>query len=217
MCVGDEGRLLRNERGTRLVDVTASAGLAFGAGFSAVFADVDNAGWLDLLVLSNRPRRFALYRNTGAGTFQKLSRTGLEVADAGGYSARAAAFFDDDRDGRLDVFIARKRDPNLLMRNETPSRNGWLRVQLTGAKGDAGAIGAKVWVFDAGRLGDGKHLRGYRQSINARAYLVQHSPLLHFGLGSAQTVDMRVQFPGGKLIERRAVPARQLLRIDASR
>ena len=211
------GRLLRNEKGKRLVDVTQDVGLEFGDGFSAVFGDVDNDGWLDLLVLHTRPRAFVLYRNTGHGTFEKLSHTGLEVTDTGGASVRAGAFFDYDRDGRLDVFIARKRDFNLLFRNETQNDNGWLRVQLTGVKGDAGGIGAKTWVYDAGHLGEPNHLRGYQQAINSRAYVVQHSPILHFGLGDAQTVDVRVEFPAGKVVEQPGVPSRKLIHVDGSK
>ena len=185
-----------------------------GNGFSAVLGDVDNDGWLDLLVLHTLPRAFVLYRNTGHGTFEKLLDTGLEVTDEGGSSSRAGAFFDYDRDGRIDVFIARKRDYNLLFRNETDSYNGWLRIHLRGVKGDAGGVGAKVWVYDAGHAGEQEHLLGYQQAINSRAYIVQHSPILHFGLGNAQTVDVRVEFPDGKITERRGVSSKETIRID---
>jgi len=220
VCLGDSGgggRLLRNEKGQKFVDVTADAGLDFGDGFSAVFGDVDNNGWLDLLVLHTLPRRFVLYRNKGDGTFEKLSDTGLEAIDTGGASVRAGAFFDYDHDGRLDVFIARKRDYNMLFHNETQNDNGWLRIQLTGVKGDTGGVGAKIWLYDAGHLGEPDHLRGYRQAINSRAYVVQHSPILHFGLGKAQTADMRVEFLGGKVIERQNVPGNKLIHVDGSR
>jgi hypothetical protein len=112
------------------------------------------------------------------------------------------------------VFIVRKRDFNLLFRNETQNDNGWLRVQLTGVKGDAGGVGANVWVYSAGHMGDPNHLRGYRQAINSRAYVVQHSPILHFGLGEAQTVDVRAAFPGGKIVEYQDVSGRKLIYID---
>lgn len=92
--------------------------------------------------------------------------------------------------------------------------DGWLRVRLTGANGDAGGIGAKVWIYEAGHLGKTDHLRGYQQAINSRAYLVQHSPVLHFGLEDAPSVDVRVEFPSGKIIERQRVPSRSLIHID---
>ncbi len=217
VCLGDAGgggRLLHNEKGKRLVDVTEDAGLEFGNGFSAVFGDVDNDGWLDLLVLHTHPHAFVLYHNKGNGTFERLSETGMEITDHGGASARAGAFFDYDRDGRMDVFIARKRDYNLLLHNDTKNDNGWLRVKLTGVKGDAGGVGAKVWIYDAGHLGDQNHLRGYQQVINSRAYIVQHSPILHFGLGDAGKVDVRVESPGGKVVERRDVSSRQFIHVD---
>jgi enediyne biosynthesis protein E4 len=215
VMIGDALRLYRNERGKGFTDVTEKVGIAGRScrGFSAVFGDVDNDGYLDLFVANTDGVPFVLYRNDGRGSLRRSEATGLELKDDGGASSRAAAFLDFNNDGALDLFIARKRDFNLLFRNEH-RRQDWLKVKLIGVHGDAGAIGTKVWIYAAGHLGDEGHLKGYRQAINSRAYLVQHSPLLHFGLGESRQADVRVQFPGGKVVKYRKVAAGHVLLVD---
>lgn len=215
VMIGDALRLYRNERGKGFTDVTEKVGIAgrAGRGFSAVFGDVDNDGHFDLFVANTDGVPFVLYRNDGRGSFRRSEGTGLEWKDDAGASSRAAAFLDFNNDGALDLFIARKRDSNLLFRNEHRGQD-WLKVKLIGVHGDAGATGAKVWVYAAGHLGDERHLKGYRQAINSRAYLVQHSPLLHFGLGDSTEADVRVEFLRGKIVEYRNVAASQVLLVD---
>jgi hypothetical protein len=118
--------LLRREGG-RFVDRAAESGIADGdAGAGALFLDVDNDGDLDLWVTNYEPeglrdrktgalcenvgrRALALYRNDG-GRF-------TDVTEAAGLSGRGPAMSacaaDVDRDGDLDVFVARYRDDSV--------------------------------------------------------------------------------------------------------
>jgi enediyne biosynthesis protein E4 len=122
------GRLFRNDSSAsgansrlRFTDVTEKAGVGLKAvGMGAAVADYDNDGDLDLLVTTFG--RNALFRNNGDGTFADVTRAaGIERASKeGGNSGRrgsnsdggvprwntSAAFFDYDRDGHLDLFIA---------------------------------------------------------------------------------------------------------------
>jgi hypothetical protein len=103
------GRLFRNElavapdgtRRLRFTDVTEASGIdARRYGMGAATGDIDNDGWVDLLLTHLGPDQ--LLRNNGDGTFSDVSaRAG--VADPGwGVSA---AFVDIDRDGWLDLFV----------------------------------------------------------------------------------------------------------------
>jgi hypothetical protein len=97
-------RLYRNLGGWKFEDVTARAGLA-GAGYSmgVAAADYDNDGHTDLFVAGVRGNQ--LYRNLGDGTFGDVTRrAGLYVASNQPWSI-AAAWFDYDRDGHLDLFV----------------------------------------------------------------------------------------------------------------
>ncbi len=96
LAPGPDGRAV-----VRLVDVTASAGLAeTGYGMGVAVGDVDNDGWSDLYVTNLGPDR--LYRNRRDGTFADATvEAGL--GDRGwGVSA---SFLDFDRDGWLDLYV----------------------------------------------------------------------------------------------------------------
>jgi hypothetical protein len=64
-------------------------------------ADYDSDGWRDLFVTSFG--RDALYRNNGNGTFADVT-TAAGVSDP--LWSTGASFFDSDRDGDLDLFVA---------------------------------------------------------------------------------------------------------------
>ncbi len=93
--------LFVNEGG-RFIDRAGAAGIAHaGRDLSAVFADYDNDGYLDLFVTNTESDR--LYRNNGDGTFRDASTTaGVGAATRG----RKVLFADLDLEGDLDIFIA---------------------------------------------------------------------------------------------------------------
>jgi enediyne biosynthesis protein E4 len=82
-------------------DVTLEAGVAaHGYGFGAATGDVDNDGWVDLLVTAFGSTQ--LWRNQGDGTFADVT------ASSGTDDRRwnvAATFLDYDRDGWLDLYL----------------------------------------------------------------------------------------------------------------
>lgn len=99
--------LFHNQGDGTFVNVTARAGVGgngrYGMGVAA--ADYDNDGWTDIYVTTFG--RNILYRNQGDGTFADLTdRAGV----AGGGWSTSAAFLDYDRDGDLDLFVARYVD-----------------------------------------------------------------------------------------------------------
>jgi hypothetical protein len=96
--------LWRNLGNGRFEDITARAGVAIAdrIGVGAAFADVDNDGDADLFVTNVRSGN-VLFENLGGARFRDISEAaGLDYA---GHSS-GAVFFDYDRDGRLDLFVA---------------------------------------------------------------------------------------------------------------
>jgi hypothetical protein len=96
--------LYRNTGNGRFEDVGARAGVDrlpfYGMGVAA--ADYDNDGWTDFYV-TGYPSS-ALFHNNADGTFSNVSRAaGVENANEW---AASAAWFDYDRDGLLDLFVA---------------------------------------------------------------------------------------------------------------
>ncbi|HEY6506692.1 MAG TPA: VCBS repeat-containing protein, partial [Vicinamibacterales bacterium] len=96
--------LWRNVGGGRFEDITRQAGVALAGrvGVTASFADTDNDGDPDLYVTTVRGGN-AFFENDGRGRFR-------DITDAAGlgYSGHSsgAVFFDFNRDGRLDLFLA---------------------------------------------------------------------------------------------------------------
>jgi hypothetical protein len=100
----NDGNLLYLNRGKLpLEDVSAAAGLRSPGWASGVAAgDYDNDGDLDLLV--TYWGRLALFRNRGDATFDEVAAQAGLPSESHWYSG--ASFFDYDRDGDLDLFIA---------------------------------------------------------------------------------------------------------------
>ena len=133
--------LYRNNGDGTFTDVTTDAGIVGESHFSAgcAFADYDNDGWLDLVVINYvfvdleteldcsqagipaycRPEDFApepdvLYRNNGDGTFTDVTqKAGITALGRG----LGAIWTDANNDGWLDLYIANDREPNFLYRN----------------------------------------------------------------------------------------------------
>jgi hypothetical protein len=118
--------LLRNNGNWTFDDVTAQAGvLSFHPTPTACWGDYDNDGWIDLFVGNesteedNNPCE--LYHNNGDGTFTEVAaKLGVTT---GGF-VKGAAWGDYNNDGRLDLYVSRLREPNVLYRNEGKSASG---------------------------------------------------------------------------------------------
>jgi len=122
-----KGRLYRNDlrvhadgtRELRFTDVTDTSGInAVQYGLGVAAADVDNDGWVDLLLTNFGTNQ--LFHNNGDGTFTDVS-TQRGIADDSGRFAVSAAFLDYDRDGWLDLYIA--NNANYTLKNETVCPN----------------------------------------------------------------------------------------------
>jgi len=124
--LGAQGRhpnsLLRNAGDGTFEDVTEQAGLlSFHPTQTAAFGDYDGDGRLDLFVGNeSKPDQrhpCELYRNRGDGTFTDVAaEVGLDHV---GF-VKAAVWGDYDNDGRIDLFLSRFDEPNVLFRNDGP-------------------------------------------------------------------------------------------------
>ncbi|MDH5235436.1 MAG: VCBS repeat-containing protein, partial [Gemmatimonadota bacterium] len=96
--------LWRNLGSGTFEDISAKAGidLVDVVAVGASFADIDNDGDPDLLVTTVRHGN-RLFENLGGGAFRDISKAAGVGYD--GHSS-GAVFFDYDRDGRVDLFVA---------------------------------------------------------------------------------------------------------------
>jgi hypothetical protein len=204
---GDTSTLYANTGHGACEDRTFAAGLGLNTrwlGWGTAFVDLDNDGWLDLLLAnghvypevrtvrseSGYEQPKVVYRNLGNGRFEDITaRLGppLTVPKA----ARGAAFGDIDNDGWIDVAIANVNDrPDLYRVTGDPGRH-WIELKLVGTVSNRDAIGARVHIA-AGDAHQWQEVRG------GGSYLSQNDLRVHFGLGAATIVDrLDVRWPNG--------------------
>jgi len=111
---GYKNVLYRNNDNGTFSNVTNIAGVGnLGTGESAVWADYNNDGYLDIYVV-NLFDSNVLYRNKGDGTFADVTGSAGVGDDRMG---EAAAWCDFDDDGDVDLYLANRREGNVLYRN----------------------------------------------------------------------------------------------------
>jgi len=141
---GTPNRLYRNDGGV-LVDIAAVAGVADArATRAAAFGDWDADGDADLLVgfAPGAGPVLRLYRNDGGRFTDATALAGLAV-DAG--AVRQPVWVDFDADDDLDLFIAFRDRPNMLLRNSAGRLTDIAAdVGLADARKSVGAVWADL-------------------------------------------------------------------------
>jgi hypothetical protein len=211
--------LYRNDGKLTFSDVSYASGTAASSlptvGWGTGFLDLDNDGWLDLLVVNGhvypqvdtrdigtkyrQPK--LLYLNQGKGAFREIGREAGAALSVPRVS-RGAAFGDLDNDGDTDIVVGEMDGPPVVLRNDGGNRNNWITLELRGARGNRLALGARVTVT----AGTSTRVDEVR---SGGSYLSQNDLRLHFGLGKAERVDrVEIRWPGGKNDVFQNLPAR---------
>jgi hypothetical protein len=214
----NEGNALYLNVGNGLFeDRTVERGLfALGfTGFGTRLTDVDNDGWLDLLVVNGAVRHISsqvnaadpyplrqrnqLFRNDAGRRFVDITaRAGAAFAPL--QVGRGAALGDLDNDGDVDAVLFNNSGPARVLVNDASSRNHWLGLRVL--DGGRDAVHSRVVLTK----GSGKS--AVRRVQPDGSYLSSSDPRVVFGLaadGAAQTV--RVHWAGGGVDEYKGLAA----------
>lgn len=132
-----------------------------------------------------------MFRNNGDLTFSDVSRNwGFDIPS----NSNGGVFADLDNDGALDLIINNINKPAFVYRNLSAQKNAhhFLQVTLKGAAQNTEGIGAKLILYNKGSL-------QYAEQMPARGYQSSVSPVLHFGLGEAVSIDsIRIVWLSGR-------------------
>ncbi len=143
--------------------------------------------------------RNRLFQNFGNATFRDVAATtGADLV----LDSRSVAAGDLDADGDLDLVVASRNEPKLVVLwNELRAPGTFVEVELQGTSSNRNGVGAVVDVTCDGRQQRRTHVVG-------SGYLSQGPHTLWFGLGQCQSIDrVAVRWPTGVLTEARDVEA----------
>ena len=213
----DSPNLYRNNGDGTFTDKVFEAGLGRlrnSLGWGVVFADFDNDGWADVLMVNGHltaeidavesdskfRQRKVFYRNLQNGKFADLGEAGGPGL-AGVHSSRGAAAGDIRNDGKLAVVVNEIHEAPSLLLMEGRSTNHWLGIRTVGTKSNRDGIGARVEV-QAGKLKLVDEVR------SGGSYLSQNDLRIHFGLGTATQIEnLTVRWPSGRIDHWTGIPA----------
>jgi hypothetical protein len=204
----DYNPLYRNDGNADFTDISYQMGIAEATipflGWGTSFLDVDNDGWLDLLVANGHvypqvdrfswgttwKQRSLLFRNV-AGRLMlapAVEGSGLSTLGVG----RGLAVGDLFNTGKLDAIINNLDGVPTLHKNTSPSSNHWIGLKLVGGpKSPRDAIGAMVYLTAGG-------FRQRADRISGGSFASSSDPRLHFGLGAVTKIDkLEILWPDG--------------------
>jgi enediyne biosynthesis protein E4 len=180
----------------------------------AEFGDVNNDGLMDLFVtkgnVDSMPE-FAmddpnnLLIGQPDGTFIE-GALDAGVVDYG--RSRGGALVDLNLSGSLDMIVVEREDPVRLWRN-LGSPGSWLIVELRQAAPNVHAVGARIEVRAGGQVTE-------REVTIGGGHAGGQLGLVHFGLGDANSAELRVTWPDGEVTGWSRLEPNQFVVVDRS-
>lgn len=180
-------------------DVTAAVGLSAVVPTKSPHVEIqdfDNDGWMDIYVsaawkLENRVIP-VIYRNKG------VQKNGLPVFETERAIKPPMIYFpsgptsDFNLDGKMDLLLVNwfRGETSHLLMNQTKTGN-WIQI--------------KAHVGSAIRLRSRGTLIGYGQVYPGYGFASGQEPVLHFGVGKLQKIDLEVMLPDGRTKQSRNV------------
>jgi hypothetical protein len=199
-----------------------AAGSVYFVGWGTGLEDFDEDGWADIFVANghvddnlsqlDRDEPYAqlpgLWRNASKGRFEKM-QSGIGSYFDTPHVGRGVAFGDIDNDGAMDVVIAHKDEPAVILRNDSRAvpenaQHAWIQLRLTGMKSNRDAVGTSIECHtQSGVI--------HRQIKGGRSYLSASDLRLCIGLGSTDELDrVIIRWPSGATQELTNLRLRQL-------
>ena len=189
---GAKNRLWHNVNGS-YISVATPFTADLGPHLANAWGDMNNDGFLDVLVTSDASAAVLYYQNNGDGTFQQA-----QTAGSTGDNICGIALADYDNDGDLDFYTNGAGQGRALFRNDQlAGNNAWAAFTLQGVQSNRSAIGATIRIKSVLR---GADMWQTRQVLAHNSFQSQHDIRQHFGLADAGMIDsVEVIWPSGRV------------------
>ena len=197
---------LGNPDGTWSENAGPAAGVESNASWGANFADFDQDGYEDLWVGTIAPNNpvQSIYHNNGDGTFDDITSSAGFLTE---FPARGTAAADYDRDGDIDIVQVNLFNRIKLYENISSGQGNYLQIDLNATVSNRSAIGTLV----EATVGSTTYMRQVNGGASAHS---QDDLVVHFGLGSATTVDeLKISWPSGTVQTLTNVGVNQLMTV----
>ena len=201
---GDSNTLYVNQGELAFEDSTRGSHLGTTSrqtlGFGTEFLDVDNNGWLDLLIANGHiedrtwqdiPYRMKpqLYRSLRDGTFEEVSSWSGEYFSRQ-WVGRGLATGDLDGDGRVDAVVSHQHDGSAVLWNKSRGGNAVV-LKLVGVESNRNAVGARVEV-------SGVSVPLVRHAGGGSSFQSASPHAIHLGIGEKDGATVDVTWPSGQ-------------------
>ncbi len=182
-------------------------------GWHVDFGDVDNDGLDDVFIAKGNVEQMPdaamadpnnLLKQSDDGTFIEH---GLSAGIASMGRSRGGALVDLNLDGRLDLVVVNRNAPIEIYQNRTPDTGNWLLLDIYQTGANTKAVGAWIEVWNGTKS-------WHREITVGGGHASGNSALMHFGLGNASDLKIRMTGPGGALSPWTAISANGIFEIN---
>ena len=215
-----ENILLENDQASTIFNNVANqkaVGNADGTSWGAVFSDINNDSYLDLIIANgqviqadHQNNENRLFLGSQDGYFQDVS---VAYGIANGIRSRGLLVSDLNNDGLNDLLFAsvskfKEEDyRTAIYQNLGITSGNWIKIKLEGSPSTRDGYGSRITV-------NGRSRSLVREVDGGSSYLSHASAITHFGLGDIDTMtSISVQWPGGNIIELNDIPVNSYVTI----
>ena len=169
-------------------------------GWHAQFGDVNNDARPDLFIAKGNVDQMPGLATKDPNNLLLQGADGVfsEAGDVAGIAnfarSRGAGLVDLNNDGLLDIVVVNRRAEAELYQNVSQDAGNWLAVSLHLPQANRNAVGAWVEVRAGG-------VSQEQEVTVGGGHASGQATALHFGLGAADSAELRVLWPDGSLSE----------------
>ena len=184
-------------------------------GWHVEFGDVDNDGLDDVFIAKGNVDEMPegamkdpnnLLMQNSDGTF---AENGLSAGIASMDRSRGAALVDLNLDGKLDLVVVNRNAPVEVYQNATPNTGNWLLLDIRQTGANPQIVGGWLEVTDGTKT-------WHREITVGGGHASGNAALTHFGLGTADTIRLRLIAPDGVTTQWLDIEPNQIVRLNRS-